>query len=91
MRIVIRVQTRARNDFVGGRYGNGDPPILVVRVRAAPEAGNANAACVKSLAQAFGVPRRAVTIVTGARGKSKIVDVQGADPNRLQTLLETSD
>jgi uncharacterized protein (TIGR00251 family) len=90
MRIKIRVHTRARDDGVGGRYGSDDPPTLVVRVRAAPTEGRANAACVKALAEAFGVPRDGVKIVTGSRARSKVVDVQGADPNRLRSLLESS-
>jgi uncharacterized protein YggU (UPF0235/DUF167 family) len=90
MRIKIRIHTRAPNDAVGGRYGCDDPPTLVVRVRAAPTEGLANAACVKALALAFGVPRSQVTIVTGARSRSKVVDVQGGDPVRLRRLLEAS-
>jgi len=89
MRIKIRVHTRAQHDVVGGRYGRDDPPTLVVRVRAAPTEGLANAACVKALAAAFGVPRNGVKIVTGARARSKVVDVQGADANRLKSLLES--
>lgn len=91
MRISVRVQPRAQTDFVGGRYGNADPPILVVRVRAAPTDGQANAACVAALAKAFGVSRNAVTIVSGARGRSKLVDIEGADPLRLTRLLDTSE
>ena len=90
MRIHIRVQTRAREDVVGGRYGNDEPPILIVRVRAAPHEGRANAACVRALAEALGVPRQAVRIAAGERSKSKIVEVRGADPARIDTLLGMS-
>ncbi len=34
-----------------------------------------------------GVARRDVTLVTGARSRSKIVDVAGADPAVLERLL----
>jgi uncharacterized protein len=91
MRIHVRVHPRARQDHVGGRHGDGEPPTLIVRVRAAPHAGEANAACRKALAEAFGVPRRDVTIVAGATSRSKTVEVQGADPARLQTLLGSTD
>jgi uncharacterized protein len=90
MRIHVRVQTRARQDLVGGRHGSDDPPVLTIRVRAAPHAGEANAACQELLADAFGVPRRAVTIVAGARARSKVVEVRGGDPARLQALLGAS-
>lgn len=88
MRINVRVQTRTRNDFVGGRYGNSDPASLIVRVRAAPHEGMANAACVEALASAFGVPRRAVRIIAGASARSKIVEIDGADPTRFEQLLK---
>jgi uncharacterized protein YggU (UPF0235/DUF167 family) len=91
MRINVRVQTRSRLDLVGGRYGTADPPTLIVRVRAAPHGGHANAACLKILAEALDVPRQAVTIVAGARAKSKIVEVEGADPTRLHTFLGISE
>lgn len=90
MRINIRVHTRTRKDAVGGRYGSGDPPTLVVRVRAAPTEGLANAACVKALAEAFGVPRSGIRIVSGASARSKVVDVEGAEPERLASLLASS-
>lgn len=91
MRINVRVQTRARADFVGGRYGDSDPPSLIVRVRAVPYEGLANAACLEVLAEAFGVPRRAVRIIAGASARSKIVEIDGADPTRFDELLETSE
>jgi uncharacterized protein len=87
----IRVHPRARQDQVGGRYGDGEPPTLIVRVRAAAHAGEANAACREVLAEAFGVPRQAVTIVAGAKSRSKTVEVVGADATRLAALLGTSD
>lgn len=90
MRINVRVQTRARENFVGGRYGDGDPPTLVVHVRAAPHEGRAIAACVKLLAEALGVPRQAVRIVAGERSKSKIIEIEGADHTRFEALLETA-
>jgi uncharacterized protein len=91
VRIQVRVHPRARQDHVGGRHGEGEPPTLIVRVRAAPHDGEANAACQKVLADAFGVPRQAVTIVTGAKSRSKTIEVDGADATRFQDLLGPSD
>jgi uncharacterized protein YggU (UPF0235/DUF167 family) len=39
------------------------------------------------VAAAFGVPRRSVTLVAGAASRTKILEVDGADPARLQRLL----
>ena len=87
MRIQVRVHPRAREDHVGGRHGDGEPPTLIVRVRAAPHAGEANAACQRVLAEAFGVPRQAVQIIAGAKSRSKTFEVDGADTARFQALL----
>jgi uncharacterized protein YggU (UPF0235/DUF167 family) len=39
------------------------------------------------VAEAFGVARRAVTLVAGATSRTKIIDVAGADPALLDRLL----
>ena len=53
----------------------------------APLAGQASEEALKALARAFGVARGDVTLVTGARSRSKIVDVAGATPEMLAGLL----
>jgi len=57
-----------------------------VAVRARAVEGAANAAVVAALAAALGVRRRDVEIVTGARGRDKIVAVRG-DPARLSARM----
>jgi len=91
VRIHVRVRTGSRDDFVGGRYGSEEPPTLIVRVRALPHDGHANASCRRLLARAFGVSRDAVSIIAGAKSRTKIVEVRGADPGRFHTLLGLSD
>ena len=49
--------------------------------------GKANEAVRDALAAAFGVRRRDVAIVTGERGRDKVVEVAGGDPARLTELL----
>jgi hypothetical protein len=39
------------------------------------------------VAVAFGLRRRAVTLVAGASSRTKILDVEGADPAALSRLL----
>jgi uncharacterized protein len=39
------------------------------------------------VAAAFGVSRRSVTLVAGAASRTKILEVEGADPALLQRLL----
>ena len=69
----IHVSPRARREGVGGRHGDA----LRVAVRAAPEAGRANAACVAALAEAFGVSRADVELDLGASGRRKRVRIEG--------------
>jgi uncharacterized protein (TIGR00251 family) len=46
-----------------------------VRVSAPAEGGRANAAVIEALAEHFGVPQRAVTILQGITSRSKVVEI----------------
>lgn len=87
LRLTVRVQTGAARSRVGGRYGDGDPPVLVVRVSAPPVDGRANEAVRAALAEAFGLRPSAVELRHGASARLKVFDLEGADPTRLDTLL----
>jgi uncharacterized protein YggU (UPF0235/DUF167 family) len=49
--------------------------------------GQATEAALAAVAAAFGVRRRAVTLVAGASSRTKILDVEGAEPATLSRLL----
>ncbi len=68
---------------VGGER-NG---ALVVQVSARAVDGQATEAALAAVAAAFGVRRRAVTLVAGAASRTKILEVEGADPGALGRLL----
>lgn len=93
MRITVRVRPGASQTRVGGRYGESDPPVLVVSVRAPASDGRANDALVAALAEAFGVPRSAVRVVSGAISRTKVVDIDlatGRDGSaKLTALLDS--
>jgi hypothetical protein len=85
----IHVSPRARREQVGGSHGDA----LRVAVRAAPEAGRANAACVAALAAAFGVARRDVSLDPRATGRRKRVRIAGdasALASRLAALAKSA-
>lgn len=82
MRFAVRVKPGARREAVGGSHGDA----LVVAVTAPAIEGKANEAVRKALAKAFAVRRQDVTIVTGERGRDKIIELPDA-PERLQELL----
>ncbi len=68
---------------VGGERGGA----LVVQVSARAVEGQATEAALAAVAAAFGVRRRAVTLVAGASSRTKILEVEGADPATLSRLL----
>jgi uncharacterized protein len=53
--------------------------------------GKATEAALTAVATAFGVRRGAVTLVAGALGRTKIVDVADGDPGVLADLLARPD
>lgn len=74
--ITLRVLPRAgRTALAGTRAG-----ALLVRVAAPPVEGAANDAVLDFLAERLGVPRRAVTLVSGHRSRDKRVRVAGVAP-----------
>lgn len=87
MRVAVRVRPGARAVAVGGRWDGPSGPALLVAVQARAVEGAANAAVVAAVAAAFGVRRAAVEIVTGVRGRDKVVEIAGDEPT-LRTALD---
>lgn len=88
MHLTVRVQPGARQTRVGGRYGDQEPPVLVVRVAAPAVDGRANRAVIDALATALHVRRNRVRIVSGESTRTKVVEVTDADPKLLGDLLD---
>jgi len=63
---------------------------LRVAVTAPPVDGEANAAVIEAIAEAFGVRRAAVTIVHGERGRRKTLAIEGVTRVALDALLDPS-
>jgi len=60
---------------------------LLIRLAAPPVDGAANDALIAFLATTFGVPRRAVGIISGERGRQKRVAIAGVTAAQVQALL----
>lgn len=80
MRLAIRVKPGSARISVGGRYGDA----LVVAVTARAVDGKATEAALRAVADAFGVKRREITLVTGATSRDKVIDIDG-QPGALET------
>ena len=77
------MQPRAgRTEIAGQRAG-----ALVVRVTAPPVGGRANDAVRKLVAKHLGVAASRVAIARGARGRSKLLRVDGVDSGVLRRRL----
>jgi hypothetical protein len=84
--IKVRVIPRAARSGVAGTRGDR----LLVRLHAPPVDGAANTALVEVLADALGVPRRAVSIASGQTSREKEIRVAGLDPATARSRLGLS-
>ncbi|HEX5470151.1 MAG TPA: DUF167 domain-containing protein [Gaiellaceae bacterium] len=83
LRLVLTVSPGARDSAVVGRHGAG----WKVRVAAPPERGRANEGLVELLAAELGVPRSAVRVMAGHRGRRKLVEVEGLTESEAERRL----
>ena len=87
VRITVWVRPGSVRPGVGGERGGA----LIVRVSARAVDGKATEAALTAVAAAFGLRRRAVTLIAGAASRTKILEVDGADPDALSRLLASAD
>ncbi len=81
--LTVKAQPRAAADAVAG----ADADWVRVRLRAPPVDGKANAALTAFLADALGLPKRAVTLLSGETGRLKRVRVSGLDAGTVRARL----
>ncbi len=86
VRLSVKVRPRAARAAIQGVEVEGERAHLVVKVAAPPEGGKANAATIKLLAKCCGVAAGALSLVSGAAGRRKVVDVRG-EPDVLAQRL----
>ncbi len=75
LRVPIRVRPGASRTRVGGAHGDR----LVVAVSARAVDGAATEAALAAVAKAFGVRRRAVSLVHGHTSRDKVVEIIAGD------------
>jgi uncharacterized protein YggU (UPF0235/DUF167 family) len=87
IRLRVRLTPRGGRDALEGVETFSDGRVVLkARVRAAPEKGAANAALEKLIAAELGVPKSAVSVVAGATGRVKTVQVEG-EPETIAARL----
>lgn len=85
MRIQVRVVPRSSKNTLEWQDGS-----LKVRLTAAPVDGAANKALITLLARHLHVPERAITLVRGATGRQKTLEITGITMEEVEQRLSTS-
>jgi uncharacterized protein (TIGR00251 family) len=88
VRVSVKVRPRAAKAGIQGVEVEDDRAWLVVKVAAPPEGGKANVATIKLLAKRCGIAASALSLVSGATGRRKLVDVHGEADVLMQRLRE---
>jgi uncharacterized protein (TIGR00251 family) len=82
----VRVQPRASRDAIAGERAGA----LLVRLTAPPVEGAANAALLRLVARALGVPPSSIEILRGATGRDKLLRIAGVAADAVARLVETA-
>lgn len=72
-RLAVRVQPNARSNQVVGVDGDS----VRIRVAAAPQRGEANAALIAYLSEVLDIRKQDVTIVHGLASRRKLLSIEG--------------
>jgi hypothetical protein len=88
-RIAVRLTPRGgRNALEGFAEDEAGRPLLKARVAAPPVEGEANAALVRLLAKALGLPRSAVRLASGETARVKVMEIDGLDEAEVRRRLD---
>lgn len=87
MRINIKVIPRSSRNTL--EWEPDRPGTLKVHLTAPPVEGAANAALIALLAEHLAVPKHAITIVRGASGRQKVVDIANTGMEDIVRRLNT--
>jgi uncharacterized protein len=81
--IAVKAHPRARRTAITGRFGNA----FKLDLAAPPVDGKANEECVRYFAELGRVPRCSVTIVQGASGRMKVVEIEGRSQEEMEQII----
>jgi uncharacterized protein YggU (UPF0235/DUF167 family) len=89
--LTVRLTPKGGRDALEGVETLADGGVVLkVRVRAAPMEGEANAALVKLVAKALGIPPRKVTLTAGATSRIKRLKIDGSTDALVGALEKVS-
>ncbi|MES1991537.1 MAG: DUF167 family protein [Pseudomonadota bacterium] len=84
----LRVTPKAASERIGEvRTDAAGNEFVTVSVRAVPDKGKANEAVIRLLAKQFGLPKSALSVVSGATDRNKVIAIECV-PAALGLLME---
>ena len=83
MRLAVRVLPRSSRNSI-----EWEQETLKVRLTAPPVDGAANEALIALLAERLGLPKRSISIVSGATSRQKIVEIVGMAEEDVEKRLQ---
>lgn len=90
VRLTVRLTPNGGRDAIDGwETGADGESHLKARVSDPPDKGKANKALVAMIAKAAGVPKSAVSLVSGDTQRKKILRIEG-DPEDMIVRLESA-
>jgi uncharacterized protein len=82
----VRIKLGAAQERIRGIVETLEGPALEVSVTARPIDGQANAALIAALAKDWRVPKSALTIISGNKGRIKTILIEGEPTETLPRL-----
>ncbi len=73
--LTVKVSPNAGENSISLAGKSGSGAALLVRVTATPENGKANAAVLKLLSRALGLPKTSLEIIRGNNARTKVVAI----------------
>ena len=86
IQIRVKVVPRAKRDQISGVMQDGS---LKIRLAAPPVDGKANQSLVSFLEKTLDLRRGSVVISSGLHSRSKIVQIDGMDPDEYQRFIDS--
>ena len=90
VRLAVKVTPKASRNRLEGCAADADGNgFLKISVTAAPEDGKANKAVIDLLAKELKIAKRAITLVTGATDRRKVLFIEGDAEELSRRLIQS--
>lgn len=86
--LAVRLTPKASHNAIDGVAEGARGKVLGVRVTAVPEQGKANAALMKLLAKATGIPKSNFKMISGTAARHKTILIEGESANLMARLTK---